>query len=63
MAKNGFTRSDHLKAEWAAKVYQESGRDQTTARALHYFALGRQDYPIFNKSGPIGTRLYEDKMQ
>jgi hypothetical protein len=61
IGKNGYTRSDYLKAEWAAKVFRESGRDRTTARALHYFALGRQDYPIFNKAGLIDLRKYEDK--
>lgn len=55
-----FTKSDHLKAEWALRVYEESKRDKTTARALHYFALGRQDYPIFNRAGLIGQRAYTD---
>ena len=59
-AKNGFSRSDHLKAEWAAQILKESARNQTTARALHYFALGRQDYPLFKKSGLAGLRKYED---
>jgi len=59
-SKNGFSRSDHLKAEWAAQIFKESARTQTTARALHYFALGRQDYPLFTKAGLAGLRTYVD---
>jgi hypothetical protein len=56
-----FTRSDYQKAEWAAKVFHESGRAHTTARALHYFALGRTDYPVFNKAGLVAVRKYRDE--
>lgn len=57
---NGWSRVDNLKAQWAAMILKESGRERTTSRALHYFALGRTDYPIFNKAGQIGTRIYQD---
>jgi len=56
-----FTEVDRLKAEWAAKVFRESGRSQTTARALHYFALGRMDFPVFTRSGLKETRAYRDE--
>jgi hypothetical protein len=46
-----FTKTERAKAEWALKVYQESGRTRTTARAMHYFCLGRTDYPLFNRTG------------
>ena len=46
-----FTAADHAKAEWAAKVFHESGRTRTTARAMHYFCMGRTDYPKFNRTG------------
>jgi hypothetical protein len=57
---SNFTKADRLKAEWAARVYKESGRSKTTARAIHYFALGRTDYPLFNKAGLKGIRPYVD---
>lgn len=52
-----FTAAEKGQAAWALKVYKESGRSRTTARALHYFALGRLDYPIFK---PKGVRPYTD---
>jgi len=60
--KNGFTEVDLHKAEWAAKVYLESGRERSTARAMHYFALGRTDYPVFNPKGGLKEiRNYRDE--
>jgi hypothetical protein len=59
--KNGFTKVDHLKAEWATKIYRESGLKGSTARAVHYFALGRTDYPVFNKKGLNKFRDYHDE--
>mgnify|MGYP000871784867 FL=1 len=61
MSAESFTAGDRLKAEWAAKVFQESGRSRTTARGLHYFALGRTDFPVFSRSGLKKTRAYRDK--
>jgi hypothetical protein len=57
-----WSRVDIAKAVWAARVLEESGREITTARALHYFALGRTDYPVFNPAGNLkGTRTYGDQ--
>ena len=55
-----FTAIDYLKAEWAAKVFKEANREKTTARALHYFALGRDDYHVFSRNGLRETRIYQD---
>ncbi len=61
MTSEPFTAGDRLKAEWAAKVFSESGRTRTTARALHYFALGRTDFPVFSRSGLRKVRTYRDE--
>ncbi len=59
---NEWSNVDKLKALWAAHILEESGREKTTARALHYFALGRTDYPVFNPVGKLrGTRKYQDQ--
>jgi len=56
-----FTPAERGKAEYAAVVFEESGLRKTTARGLHYFALGRTDYPIFNGQGAVvDTRHYRD---
>ncbi|MGD0952448.1 MAG: hypothetical protein ABR985_08640 [Methanotrichaceae archaeon] len=55
-----FTKTERSKAEWIAYVYKESGKGKTSARALHYFCLGRTDYPVFNKAGQTGVRAYTD---
>lgn len=57
-----FTPGDAGKAEYAASVYYESKLRRTTARGLHYFALGRCDYPVFNGKGDVvDTRTYRDE--
>jgi len=55
--KSTFSKVDQAKAAWALKVYQESGRNQTTSRAMHYFCLNRTDYPLFK---PVDVRPYKD---
>ena len=57
-----FTLTEVGKAEYAASVFKESKLKRTTARGLHYFALGRKDYPLFNnRGGVVGTRTYRDE--
>ena len=57
-----FTAGEAGKAEYAASVYEESKLKRTTARGLHYFALGRSDYPKFNGKGEVvDTRTYRDE--
>jgi len=58
---NGISKVDRLKAEWATKVYRESNLKSSTARAVHYFALGWTDYPVFNKKGLVKFRDYHDQ--
>lgn len=61
VGNNGISKVDRLKAEWATKVYCESSLKSSTARAVHYFALGRTDYPVFNKKGLVKFRDYRDQ--
>ena len=51
-----------MKARWAVRVYSETGKSEINARGLHYFALGRDDFPLFSGSNGVvkGTRVYGD---